>query len=250
MAGAATSRLATAIPRPGEIFDPVARALDVIGGRWTLVLVRQLLDDPKSFTELRRRTGIAPRVLSGRLKQLADDGFIESVEIDGRSSYGVTERGRSLEPILSSLARWWIHHGIEDLSVDLGRFNETSPQSILETLPFLLREDRAAGQHVVFEIRLQGEGGGSWTVEIADGRCEVGRGFADHADVRYTADARAWCGVALGLLDARDVVRDGRMTKDGGPQALDHYFNQVKTFEAPRSPGRGRAEVRKKERKR
>ncbi len=217
----------TAVPQPGQIFDPVARALDAIGDRWTLVLVRQLIVGPKGFNELRQRTGIAPRVLSTRLRQLEADGLVASARAPGRSGYAVTDRGRSLEPILSSLARWWIHHGIEDFAVDVGRFNETSPQSIVESLPFLLREDRARGVDVVFEIRLEGEGGGVWTVSIHDGRCVVSRGFAERADVRYTADARAWCGVALGLLDAREVMRSGRMSKDGGPQALDHYFNQV-----------------------
>jgi hypothetical protein len=52
-------------------------------------------------------------------------------------------------------------------------------------------------------------------------------GFAERADVRYTADARVWCGVALGLLSARDVYRKGLMSKEGGRHALDHYFHQV-----------------------
>ena len=218
---------ASGVLRPTQIFDPVARALDVIGDRWTLVLVRQLIVGPKSFTELRQRTGIAPRVLSSRLRQLTADGFIEQVENGSRAAYAVTERGRSFEPIISSLAQWWIHHGIQELAIDVDRFTETSPQSILESLPFLLREERAKGVHVVFEIRLQGEGGGVWSVSIQDGRCEVARSFAERADVRYTAEASAWCGVALGLLDARDVVRRGLMTKDGGSQALDHYFHRV-----------------------
>lgn len=215
------------VPRPTQIFDPVARALDVIGDRWTLVLVRQLIVSPKGFNELRQRTGIAPRVLSSRLRQLTADGFIEQVENGSRAAYAVTERGRSFEPIISSLAQWWIHHGIQELAIDVDRFTETSPQSILESLPFLLREERAAGVHVVFEIRLQGEGGGVWTVSIHDGRCDVARGFAERADVRYTAEAAAWCGVALGLLDAREAVKRGLMTKDGGSQALDHYFHRV-----------------------
>ena len=59
-----------AVPRPAAIYDPVARSLDVIGDRWSLVLVRQLLLGPKGFQELRMRTGIAPRVLSSRLKDL------------------------------------------------------------------------------------------------------------------------------------------------------------------------------------
>ena len=225
------------VPRPGQIFDPVARALDVIGDRWTLVLVRQLIVGPKGFTELRQRTGIAPRVLSSRLRQLAADGFVEQVENGTRSAYAATDRGRSLEPIISSLAQWWIHHGIQELSINVADFNETSPQSILEALPFLLREERAHGENVVFEIRLEGEGGGVWCISIHDGRCEVARGFAEHADVRYTADTSAWCGVALGLLDARDVVRRGLMTKDGGSQALDHYFHRVSTLGSG-GPGR------------
>lgn len=216
------------VPNPAGIFDPVARALDVIGDRWTLVLVRQLLAGPKGFQELRLRTGIAPRVLSSRLRQLAADGFVESVAEGSRSVYGATQKGRSLEPILAAIARWWIHQGIEDLDVDVTRFNATSPQSIFEALPILLREDKARGADIRFEIRLTGEGGGVWTVAIRDGSCEIRRDFADHADVRYTADARVWCGVALGLADARDMVKRGLMTKDGAHEAMDEYFHQVR----------------------
>lgn len=214
-------------PTPGQIFDPVARALEVIGDRWTLVLIRQLLGGPKGFQELRMRTGIAPRVLSGRLRQLVDDGFVESVQEGTRSLYGVSQRGRSLEPIVASIARWWIHDGIEDLDIDVVRFTETSAQSVIESLPFLLREERARDANVTFEIRLTGEGGGVWTVKIQANHCTVQPGFADHADVRYTADARIWCGVALGLIDAREAVKHGGMTKDGGKPAMDHYFHQV-----------------------
>ena len=227
LAGTRSSKSALPIPSPGEIFDPVARALEVIGDRWSLVLVRQLLLGPKGFQDLRVRTGIAPRVLSGRLRQLASSGFVESVAHHGRSLYAVTDRGRSLEPLIASIARWWVRHGIDDLAVDPGRFQETSAQSIVESLPFLLREDRQGDAHVVFEIRLSGEGGGVWTVEIREGACRVWNDFADHADVRYTADARAWCAVALGMMDARDAVKRGLMTKDGAPKAMDHYFYQI-----------------------
>jgi DNA-binding HxlR family transcriptional regulator len=211
---------------PGQIFDPVARALEVIGDKWTLVLVRQLLTGPMGFQELRVRTGIAPRVLSSRLRQLQDDGFVEAVAQGTRSVYGVTERGRSLEPIISSIARWWVRNGIDDLKIDTGQFTATSPQSILEALPFLLRDERA-GESVTFEIRLTGEGGGVWTIAIREGVCEILNDFADHADVRYTADARVWCGVALGVHDAVDAIKQGQMTKDGSHQAMDQYFHQL-----------------------
>ncbi|MDG2334194.1 MAG: winged helix-turn-helix transcriptional regulator [Myxococcota bacterium] len=221
------ARSRSIIPRPGEIFDPVARGLEVIGDRWTLVLVRQLLGGARGFQELRVRTGIAPRVLSLRLKQLVADGFVESKSEGNRSLYAVSNRGRSLEPIIAATARWWVHNGIEDLEIDTQQFTDTSAQSVVEALPFLLREDRRSAEDVVFEIRLTGEGGGVWTVAILDGQCEVNTSFAERADVRYTADARTWCGVALGLLDARDAIKRGLLTKDGGSQAMDHYFHQV-----------------------
>lgn len=212
---------------PGQIFCPVGRALDVIGDRWTLVLVRHLLGGPMGFQELRARSGIAPRVLSTRLRQLAAGGFIETARNGARPAYQVTERGRSLEPIIASIARWYLHHGLEDLNVDPNRFTATSPQSIIESLPFLLREERAQKVDLTFEIRLSGLGGGVWTIHIKDGACVIRQGFADHADVRYTADARVWCGVALGLTNPREAVERGVMTKDGGREAMDYYFHQI-----------------------
>jgi DNA-binding HxlR family transcriptional regulator len=225
------------IPKPGAVFDPVARALDLIGDKWTLVLVRHLLSGPVGFQHLRVRTGITARVLSTRLRQLAAKGLVETVAGEGgRSLYAVTESGRELAPIVAALARWYVHHAVEDLDTDVSRFTETSPLSILESLPFLLREDRAAGADVTFEIRLTGRGGGAWSVQIVDGECRVAPGFAPKADVRYTADARTWCGVALGLIDARKAIASGELSKEGGSQAMDHYFHHVSR--SPRS-GRG-----------
>lgn len=220
---------APAIPKPQGIFDPVARALEAIGDRWTLVLVRQLLDGPRGFQELRQRTGIAPRVLSSRLRELVAQGLVESVAQGSRSVYALTEHGRSLEPVVVAIGRWWIQRGLEALGVDAHRFNETSAQSVIDALPFMVREDRAREVDLTFEIRLEGTGGGVWTVRVHDGACDVRTGFADRADVRYTADAPVWCGVALGLLDARDVFRRGLMSKEGGREAMDHYFHQVHT---------------------
>jgi DNA-binding HxlR family transcriptional regulator len=234
------------VPRPAQIFDPVARALERIGDRWTLVLIRQLLAGPKGFQELRQRTGIAPRVLSARLRQLAEEGWVEPVGAGARSPYAVTEQGRTLEPIVASIARWWVRHAMADHVADFGPFTETSAQSILESLPFLLREQEARGADVTFEIRLTGAGGGVWTVRIADQHCTVTRGFADAADVRYTAEARVWCGVALGFLDARDALKRGLLTKDGGQDALDHYFHQIPRPQPGERPGAGRGRSRRR----
>jgi DNA-binding HxlR family transcriptional regulator len=217
------------IPRPSGIFDPVARALEVIGDRWTLVLVRHLLGGPQGFQVLRQRTGIAPRVLSSRLRDLVASGFVESVADGARSLYGLTEEGRSLEPIIVSIGRWWIRRGLHDLDIDPERFNATSAQSVLDSLPFMVREDRARDADITFEIRLQGDGGGVWAVRIHDGSCSVTPGFAEGAAVRYTADARVWCSVALGLVDAREIFERGLMSKEGSREAMDFYFHQVST---------------------
>ena len=80
---------------------------------------------------------------------------------------------------------------------------------------------------MTFEIRLSGPGGGVWTVRIHDAGCSVVSDFARRADVRYTADAKAWCGMALGLTPGRDLVRAGIMTKDGADIAMDYYFHQI-----------------------
>lgn len=224
---ASGSGRAPAIPKPQGIFDPVARALEAIGDRWTLVLVRQLLEGPRGFQELRQRTGIAPRVLSSRLRELVAQGFVATVAQGSRSVYTLTDQGRSLEPIVLAIGRWWIQRGLTALGVDPQRFTETSPQSVMDALPFMVREERARDVDLKFEIRLEGPGGGVWTVHVHDGTCEVQPTFAENADVRYTADAQVWCGVALGLLDAREVFRRGLMSKEGGREAMDTYFHQV-----------------------
>ena len=51
--------------------------------------------------------------------------------------------------------------------------------------------------------------------------------FAEGADVRYTADVRTWCALALGHFDARELVRSGALIKEGGDEAMDHYFHQI-----------------------
>jgi DNA-binding HxlR family transcriptional regulator len=230
---------APVVPRPAGIFDPVARALEVIGDRWTLVLVRQLLPSPRGFQELRMRTGIAPRVLSARLRELVSAGFVKTVAQGSRSVYALTDEGSSLEPIITAIGRWWIRRGVDALGIDARTFTETSARSVLEALPFMVREERARDVDLTFEIRLNGAGGGVWSVRVHDGTCIVESGFAERADIRYTADANLWCSVALGLVDAREVYRRGLMTKEGGREAMDHYFHQVSQPERTRDPRAG-----------
>ena len=214
-----------AVGERGPLFCPVARALDHVGERWTLILVHHLLTGPRGFQELRQRTGIGPRILATRLRQLSERGLVTDVPVGNRSLYGLTELGHALEPVVRSIAQWWVERAMD--TTGPFSFNETSAASVVETLPFLLREDRAQGVSITYEVRLTGKGGGVWTVQIEDGTCWVREQFAERADVRYTADARDWCAVAIGLMDDREAFQSGRLIKDGSGGSIAWYFHQV-----------------------
>lgn len=97
--------------RPGVAGQcPVAHALDVVVGKWTTLIVRDLLGGTKRFTELRRGLGgINPKVLTERLRLLEEHGIVERrvfAEVPPRVEYSLTERGHSLEPVLAALWHW------------------------------------------------------------------------------------------------------------------------------------------------
>jgi DNA-binding HxlR family transcriptional regulator len=82
---------------------PVEDALELLGRRWTLRLLWELRRGTLTFSELRRRTGISPSVLSARLDELADALVIER---DGGKRYRLSGRGRELARVLYDLNRW------------------------------------------------------------------------------------------------------------------------------------------------
>lgn len=104
------------MPRSYQQMCPIARTLDVIGDRWALLLVRELLLGATKFNELRERVGNAPaRTISERLKALEDRGIIERRAYSAhppRASYHLTEAGESLKPVLEALFRWGIDHAV------------------------------------------------------------------------------------------------------------------------------------------
>jgi len=89
---------------------PVARALDVVGERWTLLIVRNLLQGPQRFQDLREHlAGIPPKLLSDRLRVMEEQGVIAREiysERPLRATYTLTERGRGLGLIVGALATW------------------------------------------------------------------------------------------------------------------------------------------------
>lgn len=87
-------------------FCPVARALDLVGDRWTLLILRDVsLFGPRRFTQLRESlTGISPTLLSERLATLVDEGLLDrSDNADLGVTYSFTERGREIKPVLAAL---------------------------------------------------------------------------------------------------------------------------------------------------
>lgn len=89
---------------------PVRRSMDVLGGKWTLLVVRDLLVEPRRFGELLLTLGgVSPKVLTDRLKSLEREGILTRTvypEVPLRVEYALTERGRELRPVIDALAAW------------------------------------------------------------------------------------------------------------------------------------------------
>ena len=103
------------MPQPFDLRCPVARALDIIGERWTLLILRDLmLEGPRRFQDLQRSlSSISPNTLSARLKTLEDAGVIERRFYDQhppRAEYVLTEKGEALRPTLKALREWGERH--------------------------------------------------------------------------------------------------------------------------------------------
>ena len=89
---------------------PVRRSMDVLGGRWTLLIVRDLLAEPRRFGELLMTLGgVSPKVLTDRLKSLEREGILTRTVypvMPLRVEYALTDLGRELRPVIDALAAW------------------------------------------------------------------------------------------------------------------------------------------------
>lgn len=99
-------------PHPHPQRCPVANTLNVVGERWSLLIVRDLLlGGPQRFQDFANSMeGISPSTLSKRLKSLEKDGIIERIVVDGRpprTEYALTQKGESLRPVVRAMRRWW-----------------------------------------------------------------------------------------------------------------------------------------------
>lgn len=89
---------------------PVARAVGILDGKWTMLVIRDLLGGTRRFVELRASlAGISPKTLTDRLRSLEEHGLIQRVayaEIPPRVEYTLTAEGRRLEPVIGALGAW------------------------------------------------------------------------------------------------------------------------------------------------
>ncbi|SOE08967.1 transcriptional regulator, HxlR family [Streptomyces sp. 2323.1] len=91
---------------------PVARTLDLVGDRWSLLVIRDAMDGARSFTEFQRRTGIARNILTDRLRKLTAHGLLvqRTAPTGRRQEYVLTGAGRDLFPVILTLRQWGEGH--------------------------------------------------------------------------------------------------------------------------------------------
>lgn len=91
---------------PYQLLCPIARALDVVGDRWALLILRDLHAGPARFQELHEGLGVATNLLTTRLGELSESGMIQKLDVDGHSAYALTDLGRQTDLLIWELSRF------------------------------------------------------------------------------------------------------------------------------------------------
>lgn len=212
------------MPRPPrrrsyDQYCAVARALDSVGDRWTLLIVRELLAGPRRYTDLHADLpGVSTDVLASRLKDMERDGLAARRRLPAPVSayvYELTERGRALLPLVGALAEW----GAPALD---GPRPTDAVRAHWFAVP-LLRRLEAAGVTGTLDVRLpEGEfhlrlaPDGSGAPGYGDGPAPAGVPVA-----RLELDGGTCLAVSRGDLGLEEAVRDGRIRVSGsGPLAV------------------------------
>jgi DNA-binding HxlR family transcriptional regulator len=164
--------------------DPcgIARALDLVGERWALLVVRELLLGPKRFTDLREGLpNLSADVLSQRLRELEQSGLVQRAKLPppaGSRVYELTTWGKELEPVLLALGRWGSWGPFPDTDATLGA------DALIIALKTLFAPAPAGTGSMTIEFEL---GEQSFCASLDDGRLEVARGAAEDPDATITA---------------------------------------------------------------
>lgn len=208
--------------------DPcgTARALDAIGDRWALLVVRELLYGPKRFAELTR--GLAPisqNVLSQRLQKLTDVGVVRRRTLGPPTSgqaYALTAMGQDLHPVLLVLGRWGSR-----IPLDPGVTSDLSPDAVALALETTFDPARAGSLEVTVRLELADD---AFLIIIADGELEVRRADAANAEIMINTTPGELQRLVFAQADLGRAVRDGTVTLSGDRRRAQRF---LRCFPAP-----------------
>lgn len=210
------------VTRSYEQFCAVAQALDHVGDRWTLLIVRELLLGPRRFTDLQAALpGIATNLLSARLRSLEADEILRRRQLPapaGSWVYGLTEAGEALRPVVMELIRWggrWMAPRRPGLAF--------RAEWLALALAALVRPARLPIASTDWEIEAEGQ---TARIRIGSGTVRV----VPEPDLRpalvVAGDAGAILGMAAGFSSLDDEIAAGRIELDG-PDEAQTTFREV-----------------------
>ncbi len=208
-------------------FCPVARSLEVIGEKWSLLVVRDLLRGPQRFTDLQRYMGgITPKWLSARLRDLEQAGIVERDHVEGRREvwYRLTERGRELTPVLSALAVWGMDHAMRPAAAGDVFYPE---QFMMGLLNYLIQKRIRPAATATWQLRF---GDTPWTLAFDGDRWRSRAGEAE-ADLVVSAAPDDWTALLVAPRAERAPILD-RMHCDGAKKRIAE-FRQVMSGPLP-----------------
>jgi DNA-binding HxlR family transcriptional regulator/putative sterol carrier protein len=196
-----------------------AYALDLVGERWALLVVRELLLGPKRFTDL--RTGLphaSPNVLSERLRGLEEAGVVRRRRLPppaGSWVYELTDWGSQLEPVVTQLGAWGARASEPPADTKLGT------DSAVLALKSLFDPEAAAGVSARYELRL---GEDRFHVDLVDGDIELHRGSLDEADARFDTDPETLLDLIAGERQLTEAQRSGEVRIEGDRRAAQRFL--------------------------
>jgi DNA-binding HxlR family transcriptional regulator len=189
----------------------LAHALDLLGERWCLLIIRELLTGPKRYKDLQTHLpGVGTNLLSQRLKMLEEEAIIERRLLPPPASteaYDLTERGRTLEPALVALARW----GLSSIGKPDPDDAYSGHWSIL-AMKAVFRPERAADVRATYEFRVAPD---VFHARVENGTLITGQGAAISPDVVMEADLDTYLAVVSGETTSEDAIQEGHLTIEG-----------------------------------
>ncbi|MEU8248879.1 winged helix-turn-helix transcriptional regulator [Nonomuraea sp. NPDC048916] len=194
-----------------------ARTLDIVGERWTLLLIRELLTGPKRFSDLQHSLrGLGTGLLSARMKTLEHRGLVRKVTLPPPArtpAYALTPAGADLAPVVLGLARW----GLKWAMGEPREGEAFHPGWAVLGLQACFQAEAAAGLRVVYEFRVGDE---VFHARVHDGTLETVHGPAQYPDVVLTTDELTFRDIAAGGTTLADALKDGSASASGDRAAL------------------------------